>query len=279
MKKMLIVLACASLASALCAADFADFGYQNRGEKTIDGVSYTILANKDGNELQFRSEPEPSATRLKALSELEGTLRSWKSLDIAAIRAVNESDRLILTVVPRKVEYNGQDLVSALPGGLVFYFVSAVEYDFRVKAGDYIVRIRGFFGPEGELMGLVESALKDPVAYLAQRDPQYAIRRMAEFNAMITDLQKADADQSATVKALRKALEDSQNSLMATMNKGFFGGPKPLNAAMVAKLVELKAASPALDRKGAAAALKAAGMNVSAKEIDIVFAVKFGESQ
>ncbi|MDP3180074.1 MAG: hypothetical protein Q8M76_19335, partial [Spirochaetaceae bacterium] len=201
MKRIVLYIALAALAASAWAADFSASGFATVGERVEDGTTYAVLKDPAGREVLFRAAVEPTAARLGALRSLMADLPAWKGLDIALVTAVNEAERLQIVVVPRKLQYGASDLAPNLPGGIAFYFSTSVEYDFRVVSGLYVVRIRGVLTGSAEVLDAIAGAVKDPVNFLATRDPQYAVRKITEiaikldeFALVHTDLYDREAD-------------------------------------------------------------------------------------
>jgi hypothetical protein len=66
-------------------------------------------------------------------------------------------------------------------------------------------------------------------------------------------------------------------ALASEMNRGFFGGPKPLDAAVLDQVLTFKASNASADRAAALEHAKAAELKPKAKEIDIIFKLWFDE--
>jgi hypothetical protein len=109
--------------------------------------------------------------------------------------------------------------------------------------------------------------------------------RFAEYDATIEQLKKDAAEDRRTFEetlssnqALLQSLAGSLRLALASeMNKGIFGGPKPLDQALIDHVVALKESAAGTDRAAALESAKAAGLNAKAKQIDIIFRIWFGE--
>jgi hypothetical protein len=315
MKRFLLIAALAAAAMGAAAYDLTGSGFSKSGERDEDGKTFAVLADEAGGELLFCAEAEPDAERLSALKSLYEAVRAWPGFEAQAIRAVNYADRLQLVAIPSRFEVDGQDLVQAVPSGVQLFRSAApqaaTEYDFKVKSGQSVLRVRSVYTGWDELSAAALAAYRDPAAYIQARDPLYALKRFAEIEAKVDSLDelllgsatKADetnlqsksgnealgsrvADIQGGMSNLEKRLKDidariaelqaaqarTEAGAMAALNGGL-----AIDEASVAKLAEMKAAKPDLDKKAAAAELKAAGVKMSAKEIAAVFLVKFGE--
>ncbi|MDP3178096.1 MAG: hypothetical protein Q8M76_09350, partial [Spirochaetaceae bacterium] len=122
------------------------------------------------------------------------------------------------------------------------------------------------------------SSLETALAELSQKTDQ----RFEEAERLAADREAAAADRDKEREAARLAASAEETNrldelVMMAMNRGLFSGPKRIDPIALARLREMKAANPALDRKAAETALKAEKLAINAKEIDIVFTVKFRE--
>ncbi len=283
MKRTIFVFIFVASTLSAFSLDFSGTRFAVRGERAEADRSYLVLTHEDAGELLFAAEgSEEPAEALKTLDTFLSVLHSFTSLETAELRAQTEPEGIRLSVLPRRFAAEGLDLLPFIPGGLQFFLKNGVEYDFRVKSGSFFIRLRGVFTSEDDLLSDSLAAIRDPLAYLATRDPQYALRRISELEKRLADNEKslaalalqlaAEASRAEAQREIRlSALEDA---LMAALNKGLFGGPKPIKPELVAKIIELRAADPSLDRAGMAEKLKAGGMSASSKEIDIVYRVK-----
>ena len=353
MKRIALVAAIALSCLSVSAYDLTGTGLTQQGEKAEDGKTLAILADESGNEVLFDAEEEPSPQRIEALGALVAELRSWSSLEIAEIRAVNMKDRLQVTAVPSGFAVDGVALEKAIPGGIQLLYKSVAEYDFKVKSGKYLVRVASVFTGEKELEAAALAAFTDPVAFIATRDPLYVQKyltdlsekneaaeakiaalqadsdaKAADFEARIAALEQvtfgasndlkeertsraeqeiqalkdllteaqakaeereaqreADLAQKETELAQREADRETKDAALreADWDKlrpvllAALTGSKPIKPEAMSKLIELKQADPALDKKNAPKALKAAGFSLSEKEIAAIFLVEFGE--
>lgn len=202
------------------------------------------------------------------LAAAAAAIDAWTRIRAVELRAELGPEADSYVVVVGGVELPGFDASRSLPGGIGLRYEGALFYDFRLRSGAFFVRVRGLYTGERDLLREMAEAAADPARYIAERDPAQAARRLGEAESVMAGLEAAASAQAAATEALRRALASE-------MNRGLFGGPRPLAAATLDAAKELKAAEPALDRRGMAAALKARGLNAAAKELDIVFRVWF----
>ncbi len=264
--KRLAVLACfVLLAASLSAYDFSSAGLSPSGTKVIDGRTFTELTDASGGVILFAAETEPDDARVAALKSIAASLRSWKSMQPAEIRAVNFADALQVIVFPASFQSEGVNLLSAVPTGIRFLFNGATAYDFKIKSGRYIVRVRGPYTCEAELTAQAVAAFKDPQAFTEASDPVALLKH-------IVALEARTAGDETRIRVLERRAERDETALMASLNGG-----TPINPAAVARLIELKRGDPTLDRAKAAARLDAEKLSVKPGELGIAFFVLFGE--
>jgi hypothetical protein len=227
------------------------YGLPLLGDKTEEGRRFLVLADPSGSEILLSADSEPDEARMSALTTLTKSLRESKSLAISEIRAVNYADRLQIVVLLQALAIDGKDQASSLPSGLQFYYENGYEYDFRVKANDRFVRVKGLYTSFADLTWLIGQAIADPAAYIAETEPLALAHRMDELSRRANILEAA---------------------LMASMNGG-----KAIRIEAIQRLKELREAEPKLAKAPALSKLKAEGLALTPKEIDIAYLVLFGE--
>lgn len=295
-KRIFAVLGLAfSTLVGLSALDFSPYGFTENGTRVVDGVNYTVLADTKGAELLFSQLVEPTPERLTALSSIVAMLHSWDGLTLASVRAVNDRGQLQVTAYPSSLLVGGKDLKANLPGGLVFWFDTSVEYDFRVLSGAFAVKMSGLFTTSQNLAESLSLAASDPAKWLLMSDPEYAVKRITELSARVDTLESSLAAARSDIDGLRTSLATLSSAaaasdeltaksdarleaaIMTALNVGFFSGPKPIPQASVDWVVAKKKADPSLGKAALVAAAKAEKVQVSEKEIGIILLVMFGE--
>jgi len=348
----------AAAALALPALDLEGTGFSLAGERKEEGRAFTVLAADSGGELLFFAEAQPSAERLRELRAIYEAIRSWPDFEPSVVRAINYAERLQVVAIPSRFKVEGTDLAPSVPSGVQLFRTKATEYDFKVKTGQQVIRVRSVYTGWDEMASAALAAYRDPASFVQARDPLYMLKRFAELEEQAGQLESQAAQlraqtarleaENAAIKSQAKQLEElafgtasggegdagatrtqtlasriaSLESDLAAAESGLaasegnlaeanariaaleeklaaaesagaessariaardvplmaaLNGAKPLNDKAVDKLIELKKANPALDKKGAAAALKAAGLPLSSKAVSAVFLVKFGE--
>jgi hypothetical protein len=252
MMRIILALALTLPALAVAAFDFSGSGFTQEGEKS-PGSSGIILTDESGGKLSFEAEVEPGPLRIAALRAIVGQLRSWKSISIDRLCAVNYAEKLRVIVVTGDFTVEGVSLAEAVPEGIRLEFTTSTKYDFKILSNGTVVRLRGEYAGEADLAAAALAAYKNPASVASADNPLYVRSRLAE----------AAASESRRL--------NERPALLAALN-----GSKPIDAKSVAKLDELVAADPTLTRSRAAKALKAAGFSLTSVEISAIFLVDFG---
>ena len=262
MKKLLAIFAFVLPALSLAAFDFEGSGFTVSGSSASTGSSI-VLVDESGASLGFTAETEPTAARIKALRAIVAEIRSWKNITVADLVAINKSDGLQVSITPKTfTAADGTSLAEAVPGGIQLFYDTATEYDFKVKSGRYVMRLRSIYTSEEDMESLALRAFKDPAAFLETQDPIYLSKRIEDLEAQVA----AEATKSDDLS------QRTRIALLTALN-----GNHPINQAAIDKLVELKTATPGLTKADASKQLKDAKISMSNQEIAAVFLVDFGE--
>lgn len=242
------------------------YGLPLTGTRTEEGRDFLVLTDPSGKELLLNAQTEPDASRMGEILALDKSLRSFAGADFGEVRVVNYADRFQLLALVSRFQAGDANVASALPGGLQFFSSKGgFEYDFRLKGGDYFLRVRGLYVDCDDLSKVIASALADPAAYFASTDPQSALGRInaleARCDKLAADNAKLSADNARLAYALIAAL----------------GGGKPVKPEAIKAIVDGRQADPKFDKAKAVAKLKGLGITLTGKELDAVFLVQFGE--
>ncbi|MEI6874433.1 MAG: hypothetical protein WCL50_04790 [Spirochaetota bacterium] len=241
-QRLLLSIALFAASTVLWAIDFSAYGFTQSGTKVEDGLSYDVLLDANGSEVLLASQVVPSAERMGALRNFVESLHSWDGLAMTQIRATNDASQLRITVLPRSLVVDKVNLVPYLPGGLVFWYDKSFEYDFRIISGAYAVRLAGLFTTPRELLSSVALAVKDPVAWILQRDPQYSVRRITELLIRLTKLEE---DFAAAKKEAADSLAALASSSAEALAASDAADAEALAAASTANAEALAASSAA----------------------------------
>lgn len=244
------------------------------GETKIDGRTWVTFTASDGLRI-LAAAPLPD-NALPRLERVVAVVKSWTSIHATELRAdySDQGDGDDYIILVSNVHSGKTDYAGNVSSGIRLRFNGALLYDFRVKAADYFVRVRGVLMDDTSLAGEIAMAADDPAGYIAERDPAWAAGRIVELESSITDsLETVQRISDASTSSM----ENLRMALAAQMNKGLFGPPKPVAAEVLALVHELKKTSAEATRADAAALAKKRGIKASAKELDAVFRVWYPE--
>jgi len=244
------------------------------GETRIDGKTWVTFTAPGGLRV-LAASPLPDYA-LPRLERVASAVESWTAIRATELRADygGQADGDDYVVLVSSVRSGTSEYAGNVGSGIRLRFTGALVYDFRVKAADYFVRVRGVLMDDASLAGEIAKASDDPAGYIAERDPAWAAGRIVDLEASITK-------SIETMQSLRDAsagsMENLRGALAAQMNKGLFGPPKPVSAEVIALVHELKKNSAGATRADAAALAKERGIKAGAKELDAVFRVWYAE--
>lgn len=244
------------------------------GETRLDGKTWVTFTTPNGLRVLAASPlPEYALPRLERVT---AAVESWTAIRATELRAdySGQADGDDYIVLVSSVRSGQSDYAKNVNSGIRLRFTGALVYDFRVKAADYFVRVRGVLMDDASLAGEIAKAADDPAGYIAERDPAWAAGRIGELEASITVSLE-------TMQGLRDAsagsMENLRKALAAHMNRGLFGPPKPVTTEVIALVHELKKTSAGATRADAAALAKERAIKASAKELDAIFRVWYSE--
>ncbi len=244
------------------------------GETKLDGKTWVTFTAPSGLRV-LAAAPLPDAA-VQKLERVAAAVASWSAIRATELRAdySGQADGDDYVVLVSSVRSGQTDYAGNVSSGIRLRFTGALVYDFRVKAADYFVRVRGVLMDDASLAGEIAKAVDDPAGYIAERDPAWAAGRIGDLEASITE--SLDAMQSMR-DASAGSMENLRTALAAQMNKGLFGPPKPVSAEVIALVHQLKKTSAGATRADAASLAKERGIKASAKELDVVFRVWYPE--
>ena len=167
-------------------------------------------------------------------------------------------------VIPESFVCSGKDLTENIPAGIFFTQKDSMSYNFRLTLDIYFMRISGIYINDENICEKVETAMQDPAKQVNTTDPKMVSDRV---DSLAVDVERAE------LETLRL-----KYSLVSQMNRGFFGGPKPPDKKMIAKLLQIKKKDPGISRDNLKSQLKSEGFSVSDKEFDLIMEVYFPDS-
>jgi hypothetical protein len=305
MKRIFAITALCLALLPLAAQDSGQaYGLPLLGQKSSGGMAFLRLQDSAKTEFLLSAQAEPDAKRMKAILSLLSSLRSWPAATLAEARVVNYEDRFQLLALVSEFELDSQNIAANIPGGILFtYDQGGYEYDFRVKAGGLLVRVKGLYASMDDVATVVARVIKDPAGFVLASDPLYSIKHFGELEARATQLEtratqlEADkaklvaqnSDLTAANGALAARLDAADAALKAedaanlentrALLMAIYNGNKPVRPEVLKKVQEIKAADPSLvDKAKIATKVKDAGIkDASSREIEAVLFVYYSK--
>jgi len=314
MRKMLIIIPIlvAGLGLALPAQqgelikDFSLVGTSQEGASTVYEMRHA-----SGFTLTISVRGEPTQEQVKMVEAIARSIMNMKYFVPSTVRIALSDRRAEIIMVPKSFTYKGVDYVPYMPSGVQFFYVDSLEYDFRLMVQNLFLRVRGQYFTEEQFADKIASAVGNPYAYIQTHDPEYIIKKFqeieeniermkaefastvaagkAEISALKAELAATKGDLATTKENLASANKKTEsllaefnllrNAVVVLNNRGFFGSINIPSREAVAKLVEMKKREPGLTMQNAEARMQAEGVQISSKEVFLVYSVYFNEFQ
>lgn len=180
-RSIMIAIAFLALAGNSYAVDFAQYGFEPQGEKRVDGLPYTVLKDASGLLVLYYADIDPTEKDMLGLKAAIAVVAGWEGVTVAEFRYMIRSGVASAVIIPSRVTFDGKNLLPYVQSGIRFNFGDSMEYDFRIRSGDFSLRVKGVYSSEKALLSAVDSAAQDPANYFAKRDPQYLLTRIEEL--------------------------------------------------------------------------------------------------
>jgi hypothetical protein len=206
---------------------------------TQKGTTITTLSNGD------RLARVISVEALKAADvELIGNCLNtvWAIPGIAgkdaSVRMEGSGFRLVIN--PTALVYRGDDLVSKLPGGLGFYYLSGLFYDVTLKVDSFSPKVTGTYVSPDDFLKQLSAAILRPEMYMYD-------------------------------DALLRRVERLEAALMAVIKKSSAG--ISVTPEFITAVLSISNEQPGIGAKEITALLKARGIKTNVKEVRAVLMV------
>jgi hypothetical protein len=279
-------------------------GLQLLDQRVEDGVQRFVLETEDGQRIDVRNDRVAELSEQQvAIVDLIATITgNLNTIDVERLTITFTGSVAEVALIPARFVHDGVNLLPNVPAGLRFQFDQVLEYDFRVRVGEFFIRLQGQYVDEEQFASRVVRAVRDPIAFLDSLRPEIVADRLNELDSrtedlvgMVEELQADIVRLSDENRVLSDALEqmERQNELLlaerdqqlevlrtgvlAVANQSFFGRLRGIDPELVAAVVSIKEANPALTQDEVGSALSEQGISASGSEVAAVLAVYFGE--
>ncbi|MCX7786568.1 MAG: hypothetical protein N2442_02580 [Spirochaetes bacterium] len=296
----------------LNSQDFTSWGLDLKSQSK-EGP-YTVYQFRAPGNIDLSVFFKGTEIRKSDQERLQGILSIFKGFTTllpSSIRVILADERTEILLVPRSFRYKDRDLAIYMPSGIQFFYTDFLEFDFRIVVENLFLRIKGQFFKEEEFAEKILAAVLNPYAYIQSQDPEYILKRFQDIEARIDrllnegeqinsrfgkevqeirgllgSLKQEVVQQVQTQQTLERKVGDLyaefqllRYALLVLNNRGFFGSIRLPSEAGINRLVELKKQQPKLTMDEAREKLKTEGIEMTSKEVFLVFSVYFNEFQ
>ncbi|TVQ26402.1 MAG: hypothetical protein EA383_05400 [Spirochaetaceae bacterium] len=304
---VVLLLALASGAYANTSERASAVGLRLLDETVEGGVTRFVLETPEGDRIDVRNDREADLSEqqiaiVDVISTITGNLRT---LDIERLTVTFIGGFAEIALIPSRFVYEGVNLLPHVPAGLRFQFDEVLEYDFRVRVGDFFIRLRGQYIGEDQFVGRILRAVQDPVAFLDSLRPEIVADRLNELDELtasllelveilVNDVQELSAENRRLAGALEDQREEQRelrneliadqeaelsilrSGLLAVANQSFFGRLRAIDDDIVTAVVDEKRSNPEATLDEIRSAVSDRGISASRSEVEAVLAVYFG---
>jgi hypothetical protein len=252
------------LVSNAMAYDWKGAGFEEIDSGLKGDENYLVFKDRNSASIKVRFQGELTDTWAEKIVELNKKFSEWKYMKSDNIDYFINGETLEILIIPSVFNYSGNDFIPYIPAGITFFYDYALRYNFRITKNDIFLRLNDKFIEEDLLCRRMKEALDDPIAYLKKREPEYFLQKLNELESSMALLQ--DSHDKLT------------RSVLYFQNTGFLGfGNTPVKAAVVKRIVELKAADQSFDKVKIKETFEKEKIEATDKEIELVLNVLYNE--
>jgi hypothetical protein len=238
-------------------------GIEVLGSEAENGQTLIRLREPSGREFSVKRTDEPDDQTVAAILRYISLFAGWESASIETIDFLIQPKSIEIHIVPSRFVCDERDIMPHLPAGFIFSVTEIEEYNFRITKENLFIRISGIFKGERELCKKIVSALDNPLPYIKRDDINYLATRTDDLERK-TEILELDGRRT-------------KEALIAQMNRGFFGGPRPIPRATIDRILSIRSAEPRIGKKELYERLRAEKREISERELGFVLGVFFGE--
>ncbi len=273
--------------------------------ETVDGgISRFRIETATGLTIDVRNDRVAAlSVQQVAIVDVIGTISgNLETLDVERLTMTFSGNSADVALIPSRFVFEGVNLLPHVPAGLWFRFDQVLEYDFRVRVGEFFLRLRGQYIDEQQFANRVLRAVQDPIAFLESLRPEIIADRLNELDELTSTLTGLIEDLMADVdrlthenRELEDRLADQQQRLedviaerdealdvlrsgtLAVANQSFFGRLRAIDPSVVQAVVTTRQEHPEFTQAEIRSAASEAGFSASRSEVAAILAVYFGE--
>jgi hypothetical protein len=177
---------------------------------------------------------------------------SWKDIRFKDLSFMVSAGFLEIMLIPTEIAHQNLDPAKAVPAGITMTYYperDILRYDFRIMKDNQLIRLAGDYLGEAEMLGRINSAYNNPLAYLQRTDPEY----------------------------LQQEIEKLQQALLYLYNEDWLNRQNPIPPETIRKVVELKQSNPKITKNELWKALKKEKVKITKQELTLILIFYFNE--
>lgn len=218
---------------------------------TRDGQEVAVVETEEGAQFSIVYSETLSQDALDRILRLHSNFIGWDSLTIESIKfKVVDAINIEVVIYPESYSIDGEEISQYLTGGMFFTLTDSLYYNFRILVDRILVEIKGLYVDENSFNEKLATAIDDPRTYINSRDPEFLLEKIDRLELNVKLLQKATIE---------------------NMNR------KPVDSALIDRVVQLKKEDPAHDSASIVKALAEEEIKASTSTVGIILKVYFNE--
>ncbi|MCL6590642.1 MAG: hypothetical protein K6U80_11860 [Firmicutes bacterium] len=237
---------------------------------------------------------------------------AWRNLEIKEIKFILSLDILDIMIIPARIMYNGANIASVIPAGIIFIYDPAapgngLQYDFKILKDNLIARVTGKYTTEAGFEMDLFRAYENPKAYLPSGQIESSPTGKAFEIISETPLAKPDGKSTITPTGIPKVPDQTGSigsggltnadfeflldkiiqlqvenerlrcALLALENRELFKQVDPISREVTLQVIRLKRQYPTLTFNDLLCQLKKDGVKITKQELFLILAVYFNE--
>lgn len=238
-----------------------------------------------GNTIYIENESNVNDEKAASIDKISKQFFSWENIKINKLKILVTKSELIIAVYPERFVYKKTNLLPYVTSGIMFsYKDSILRYDFRIMRNNIFMKISGVFLNEELLAKKVYEAVKDPQSFIKRRDADFFLAQidkideeMDKLEARIMTLEKENKQLKSSLKEQDEKVDKLVVAVTSFQNDRFFYNSKPIDKKIIRAVIAEKEANPNITVKETVENLKKKNVEVSAKQVEIIFAVYYNE--
>ncbi|MBU1075896.1 MAG: hypothetical protein KKH98_01295 [Spirochaetes bacterium] len=194
---------------------------------------------------------------VRNILKLKNDFFSWVGLQILELKFIVTENELKISLLPSEFLYSGTNISQNLPAGMFFTYTDSLQYNFRIMKDNMFIRIKGFFIDPAKLCEKIMEALKNPIAYIQKRDPEYFLSKL---NLLQDDIDKLRKENSMLQWAVITLINDEK-----------------ISRNVIDQVVALKKADPMITISRIRDELDKKKISLSKGEVNVILTIFFNE--